>query len=74
MKKLFAFVFGLFLFLIHLAVQAQDVEPMAQEVIAEVPSKDALNYLLSEDMYQGSLSWQGNKTSTKFNYDKPKKK
>ena len=74
MKKLIPFVFGLFLFFVLLAVQAEDVEPMPQEEIVEVPSKDALNYLLSEDMYQGSLSWQGHKTSTKFNYDKLKKK
>ena len=74
MKKLFALVFVLFLFCCPLAVQAEDVETIPQKEIAEEPSKDALNYLLSEDMYQGSLSWQGNKTSTKFNYDKPKKK
>jgi len=69
MKKLFAFVLGLFLFLFPFAVQAEQIadepEPM---------SEDALNYLLSEDMYQGTLSWQGNKASTKFNYDNPKKK
>ena len=74
MKKLFALVFGLFLFFCPLAIQAEDVEPMPQEEIAEVPSKDALNYLLNEDMYQGTSSWQGNKASTKFNYDMPKKK
>ena len=74
MKKLFAFVLGLLLFLCPFAVQAEDVEPMPQEKIAEVPSKDALNYLLNEDMYQGTSFWQGNKASTKFNYDKPKKK
>ena len=75
MKKLFAFVLGLLLFLCPFAVQAEDVELIPQEEIAKVaPSEDALNYLLSEDMYQGNLSWQGNKVSTKFNYDKPKKK
>ena len=75
MKKLFSFVLGLLLFFCPLAVQAEDVEPMFQEEIAEAAaSEDALNYLLSEDMYQGTLSWQGNKVSTKFNYDKPKKK
>ena len=74
MKKLFASVFGLFLFFYPLAAQAEDVETIPQGEIGEVPSKDVLNYLLSEDIYQGSLSWQGNKTSTKFNYDKPKKK
>ena len=74
MKKLFAFVFGLFLFFLPLAVQAQDVEPMPQEEIAEAPSidpmsKEAINYLLLEDMYQGTLSWKGNKIHTKFNYE-----
>ena len=74
MKNLLALNFGLYLFFCPLAIQAEDVEPMPQEEIVEVPSKDALNYLLSEDMYQGTSSWQGNKASTKFNYDKPKKK
>ena len=74
MKKLFALVIGLFFIFCPLAIQAENVEQIPQEKIAEVPSKDALNYLLNEDMYQGSLIWQGNKTSTKFNYDKPKKK
>ena len=74
MKKLFSFVLGLLLFFCPIAVQAEDVEPMPQEEIVEAPSEDALNYLLSEDMYQGTLSWQGSKASTKFNYDKPKKK
>ena len=77
MKKLFAFVFGLFLFFFPLAAQAEDVEQMPQEEIEEAPSIDpmseeAINYLLGEDMYQGTLSWQGNKTSTKFNYDMKK--
>ena len=77
MKKLFAFVLGLLLFLCPFAVQAEDVELIPQEEIAEAPapkpmSEDALNYLLSEDMYQGTLSWQGNKASTKFNYDMKK--
>ena len=77
MKKLFAFLLGLFLLLCPFAVQAEDVQPMPQEEIAKAPSpepmsEDALNYLLSEDMYQGTLSWQGNKTSTKFNYDMKK--
>ena len=72
MKKLFAFVLGLLLFFSPFVVQAKDVEPIPEQEIAEAPSKDALNYLLSEDMYQGTLSWQGNKVSTKFNYDQPK--
>ena len=77
MKKLFAFVLGLLLFFCPFAVQAEDVELIPQEEIAEAPepmSEDALNYLLSEDIYQGILYWKGNKASSKFNYDKPKKK
>ena len=74
MKKLIPFVLSLFLFVSPFAVQAEDIELMPQEEIAEAPSEDALNYLLSEDMYQGTFSWQGNKASTKFNYDKPKKR
>ncbi|WP_269613230.1 hypothetical protein [Prochlorococcus marinus] len=73
-KKLFSFVTALLLFFCPVAVQAEDIEPMPQEENVEAPSEEALNYLLSEDMYQGTLSWQGNKTLTKFNYDKPKKK
>ena len=74
MKELFSFILGLLLFFCPIAVQAEDVEPMPQEEIAEAPSDDALRYLLHEDQYQGTLSWQGNRASTKFNYDKPKKK
>ncbi len=71
MKKLISFVFALLLVFCPIAVQAKEItEAPAREPI----SVDALNYLLSEDMYQGSLYWQGNKASTKFNYDKPKKK
>ena len=69
MKNLFSLVLGLFLFLCPFAVKAEEiVDALAPEPISE----DALNYLLSEDMYQGTLSWQGNKTSTKFNYDMKK--
>ena len=75
MKNFFTLVLGLLWFFCPLAVQAEDVELMPQEKIAEAaPSEDALNYLLGEDIYQGTISWQGNKVSTKFNYDKPKKK
>ena len=68
MKKLFAFVLSLLLFICPFAVQAEQIADAPEPM-----SEDALNYLLSEDMYQGTLSWQGNKASTKFNYDKPKK-
>ena len=79
MKKLFAFVLGLLLFFCPFAVQAEDVEPMPQEEIVEAPSPDpmsdeAIRYLQGEDIYQGTLSWQGNKVSTKFNYENPMKK
>ena len=71
MKRLISFALSLLLFFFPIAVQAEDIA----EAPTPVPkSKDALNYLLSEDMYQGTLSWQGNKASTKYNYDKPKKK
>ena len=70
MKKLFSFVLGLFLFIRPFVVQAEQI---ADAPAPEPMSEDALNYLLSEDMYQSTLSWQGNKASTKFNYDKPKK-
>ena len=67
MKKLFAFVLGVLLFLFPFVVQAEQIADAPEPM-----SEDALNYLLSEDMYQGTLSWQGNKTSTKFNYDMKK--
>jgi len=71
MRKLFSFVLLLLLLLFcPFAVQAEEAEAFAPEPISE----DALNYLLSEDIYQGSLFWQGNKVSTKFKYDRPKKK
>ena len=71
---------SLLLFLVcfcFFAVQSEDVELIPQEEIADAPapkpmSEEALNYLLSEDIYQGTLSWQGNKASTKFNYDMKK--
>ena len=70
MKKIFAFVFGLLFFFSSLSVQAEDVELiLPQEEIAVATSEDALNYLLSEEINKGTLSWHGNKASTKFNYD-----
>ena len=83
MKKLFSFILGSLLFFCPLAAQAEDVVPMPmpmpQEGIVEAPSPDpmsdeAIRYLQGEDMYQGTLSWQGNKASTKFNYDMNKDK
>ena len=79
MKKSFSFVLYLLLFLCLLAAQAEDVEPMPQEQIVEAPSPDsmsdkAIRFLQGEDMYQGTLSWQANRASSKFNYDMKKKK
>ena len=80
MKKLFSFVLGSLLFFCPLAAQAEDIELMPQEEIPEAAtspdqmSDEAIRYLQSEDMYQGTLSWQGNKASTKFNYDMKKDK
>ena len=67
MKKRLAFFLGLILFICPIGVQAEEESPAPEQM-----SEDALNYLMSEDMYQGTLSWQGNKVSTKFNYDKIK--
>ena len=74
MKKIFSFYFALLLFFFPLVAQADDVDLTPQEEIAELPSPDsmseeAITFLLGEDMYQGTLSWQGNKVSTKFDYD-----
>ena len=71
MKKLVSFVLGLLLFLYPFAVQAEEI---ADAPATEQMSEDALNYLLSEDMYQDTLFWQGNKVSSKFNYDMKKGK
>ena len=66
MKKLFAFVLGLLLFLCPFAVKAEQI---ADATASEPMSDEAIRYLQGEDMYQSTLSWQGNKASTKFNYD-----
>ena len=78
MKKLFPFVLGLLLFLWPLSVQAEDVEVMPQEEIAEAPAlepmtEEALNDLFGEEMYIGETDWRGNKLSTKRDYSKKKK-
>ena len=70
MKKLFAFVLGLFLFLWPFAVQADDFELIPQEEIAEVPALDPIteaeiNDLLGEDPYVGETDWRGNKLTIK---------
>ncbi len=68
MKELFPFVLALLLFFCPFAVQSEEGEA------PESMSKDALNYLLSEDMFQGTFIWQGNKVTTKFNYKMKKEK
>ena len=79
MKKLFAFVLGLLLFFCPLAAQAEDVELMPQEEIAEAPAlesmtEEQLNDLLGEEMYLGTLDLRGNKVDSKRDYSKKKKK
>ncbi len=79
MKKLFAFVLGLLLFLFPFAVKANDVELIPQEEIAEAPAlepitEEQLNDLLGEEMYLGTLDFRGNKVDTKRDYRKKKKK
>ena len=71
MKNLFSFVLGILLFLCPFAVQAEEI---AEAPAPESMSDEAIRYLQGEEMYQGTLSWQGSKASTKFNYDKPNKK
>ena len=78
MKKLFAFVIGLLLFLCPFAAQAEDVELIPQEEIAEAPAlelitEEQLNDLLGEEMYLGTLDLRGNKVDTKRDYSKKEK-
>ena len=77
MKKLLLFVLGLLLFFSPLAVQAEEVEIMPQEEIAEAPELEPMteaeiNALLGEDPYIGETDWRGNKVSTKRDYSKKK--
>ena len=78
MKKLFTFAFVLFLFFSPWAVEAEEVEIMLQEEIAELPALEPmtekqLNDLFGEEMYIGETDWRGNKVSTKRDYNKKKK-
>ncbi|WP_269610698.1 hypothetical protein [Prochlorococcus marinus] len=78
MKKLFALVFGLFLFFSPLAVEAEEVAIIPQVEIAEVlalepMTEKQLNDLFGEEMYIGETDWRGNKVSTKRDYNKKKK-
>ena len=75
MKILLSFVLALLLFLCPLAVQAEDIELMPQEEIAEVPlleptTEAEINDLLGEAPYIGETDWRGNKVSTKRDYSK----
>ena len=79
MKKLLALFFVLFSFFCPLAVQAEDVELIPQEEIAEAPAlepmtEEQLNDLLGEEMYLGTLDLRGNKVDSKRDYSKKKKK
>tara|TARA_Y100001968_G_C19100814_1_gene592408 strand:+ start:162 stop:377 length:216 start_codon:yes stop_codon:yes gene_type:complete len=71
MKKLYFFVLCFLLFFCPIAVQSHKI---AEAHSLNPMSEEAIRYLQVEDMYQGSLSWKGDKASTKFNYNKPKKK
>ena len=78
MKKLFPFVLGLLLFFSPLAVQAEEIEIMPQEEIAEAPALEPmtekqLNDLFGEEMYIGETDWRGNKVPTKRDFSKKKK-
>ncbi|WP_269625087.1 hypothetical protein [Prochlorococcus marinus] len=71
MKKLLSLALGLLLFFCPLEVQSEEI---ADSSSPDPMSKEVIRFLQGEDIYQGTLSWQGNKALTKFNYDKPKKK
>ena len=71
MKTLVSFVLGILLFVCPFAVQAEGI---AKAPAPDQMSEEAIRYLQGEDIYQGTLSWQGNKVSTKFNYDMRKEK
>ncbi len=71
MKKLYSFVLGVLLFFCTNAVETNEIVGVPSHHLI---SEETIRYLHGEDMYQGSLSWQGNKVSSKFNYDKPIKK
>ena len=79
MKNLFSFVLGLLLFFSPLSVQAEEIEILPQEEIAEAPALESLtekqlNDLFGEEMYIGETDWRGNKVSIKRDYSKKKKK
>ena len=73
MKILFAFFIGLLLFFWHVAVQADELDSLPQEIetteevkIVEVPetnpmTEEEIDELLGEDPYLGQTSWLGAK-------------
>jgi len=71
MKNSFLFVLGLLLFFCPLAAQSEEI---AEASSPDPMLEEAISYLQGEDIYQGTLSWQGNKASAKFNYDMKKEK
>ncbi len=78
MKKLFSFFLVLLLFLCPFTVQAEEVELMPQEEIAEAPAlepmtEEEINALLGEEMFLGTLDWRGEKVDIKRDYSKKKK-
>lgn len=69
MKKLLFSVLAILLFFCPLGAQAEEIAK------ASSPDQEqVIRYLQEEDIYQGTLGWKGNQLSTKFNYDKVKKK
>ena len=75
MRILLSFVLALLLFFCPFAVQAEDIESMPQDEIAEVPLLDSIteaeiNDLLGEDPYIGETDWRGKKVPTKRDYSK----
>ena len=81
MKILFAFFIGLLLFFWHVAVQADELDSLPQEIetteevkivekIVEVPenkqmTEEEIDELLGEDPYLGQTSWLGSKVEKK---------
>ena len=60
------------MFFFPLVAQTDNDDLTPQEEISKLPltyqmSEKTITYLLGEEMYQGTLRWQGNKVSTNFN-------
>tara|TARA_B100001029_G_scaffold153989_1_gene137920 strand:- start:192 stop:398 length:207 start_codon:yes stop_codon:yes gene_type:complete len=66
------------LFLCPFAVQAEDIELISHEEIAEAPALEPMtveqvNNFLGKEMYLGTLDLRGNKVDSKRDYSKEKK-